>query len=409
MNSASSKKLTLFVGRHKNLASGLWIYNLNLIKGLLSLTVKNRSPSDVELEIVLAGPKEISLDLGNRGTVSVRHLADFLGARRLGFLSDLFWRKPAKLLHGTSNFVPLFGNGKKILTLHDHFQAYPPSTSKTIYQTLRSLWYRLQITLMIKRADVVVTVSEFAREEILKRFKPKEIQVIYSPLDEAYLNDGLFKSDTAEGHKHLGFLAFASNDGRKNTERVILAFKRFLEANDEQLIIVSPNKEVMQNIKALVLKHDMVSKVELLSNISQQKLIELYSRVRGLVFPSIAEGFGYPIYEALSQGTAVLCSVGMLIRKLGQLKDLPVVFCDPFSIESIYRGILSLIDLEPSVEGRKHTASTVRTILHPETIARQFMRLYGGVLGEPFFEEEGIFPEKQHLRAIGEAYDHINF
>lgn len=304
------------------------------------------------------------------------------GSRRLGYIVDMFVSpKNVALLHGTANAIPLLGKYKKILTIHDLFQAYPPEASRSLYKILRSWFYKVQFGLMIREADRLIVVSEKTKHAVLKKYNFKRgIEVIYPGLNSNYLTCAL-------PHKRKEtrvFIAFASLDSRKNTTRILEAFSQFnsMQAQKFSLVLVVSSKKALARFKIEASTLGILQELTFRMNVSTEEMPAFYQSSSALVFPSLAEGFGYPIYEALSQGTPVLTSENSLLPGLAGLQGRAVIECDSFSIAAIVEGLVRLSKLDLAVEERRSIASEVRQTLDPVLSAQKVWNLYMEVLSD---------------------------
>ncbi len=103
---------------------------------------------------------------------------------------------------------------------------------------------------------------------------------------------------------------------------------------------------------------------------------ELYHEARVVLFPSLAEGFGYPIYEALSQGTSCVFSEGLLIPELEDKLGKFCFECKPDSIESIAGALKQALTARSEEVERLALMEQVRELLSFETTSRKLLELY---------------------------------
>ena len=323
MNSATPK-LCIFLGRHENIHSGMWVYSESMLRAFFSDCERCRAYSPIlirfggggrQKEILLELLKELPSDISNR--VSLQPLP-FQGAlRRVGVFFDIFAStKNASLVYATANYIPIFVPGSKILTIHDLLQAFPVPDKCNLYVTFRSLMYRFFFRSMIHSASLIVTDSDRVANDVKNRFHVPGIVKKILP----GLNDQFYGDIARERKKERFFIAFCSADPRKRLDLVLNAFSS-LVAQDPgiRLKVVASGKAAVDmassNIEALRLG----ASVEILRELSTGELIELYQSSTALVFPSEAEGFGYPVYEALSQGCVAICRQGLVDSSVEQV------------------------------------------------------------------------------------------
>ncbi|MDO4497037.1 MAG: glycosyltransferase family 1 protein [Bacteroidales bacterium] len=187
----------------------------------------------------------------------------------------------------------------KIMTIHDlSFLENPQWFSKAYYY-----YYKIMTPLAVRTSQHIVTVSEFSRNEIM-HFYPfihqEKITVIYNAAEER-----LFGTKKQNNTDKPFFLAVSSLDPRKNFDTLIKAFKGL---PDYRLIIAGGKNRVFGTSDAIASTEECPSNIEFIGRVEDQKLSELYANARGYISPSLYEGFGLPLIEAMMSGCPVLCS-----------------------------------------------------------------------------------------------------
>ncbi len=185
----------------------------------------------------------------------------------------------------------------KIMTVHDLSFLYNRSWfSKTYYW-----WYKLMTPLAIRTSKAIITVSHFSKQEIL-RFYPfiqeHKINVVYCGLD----TNRFHPQETASPADHRFALAVSSLDPRKNFMMLIRAFKGI---KDCQLYIVGNHHRVFSQQEEWNTESE---NNHFLGRVGDEELLRLYNQAECLLFPSIYEGFGLPLLEAMACGCPVLAS-----------------------------------------------------------------------------------------------------
>ena len=179
----------------------------------------------------------------------------------------------------------------------------------------------------VRRSDRIITISHHAAEAIRARMGIAEdrIRVIHLGVDLDRFSPGATPRER--------FLLYPANPWRhKNHERLLEAF-RIVRASDPDLRLVLTGSG-----------HERTPRpagVEILGRVSDAALADLYRRASGLVYPSLYEGFGMPIVEAMASGCPVAASNVASIPEVAG--DAAVLF-DPYSPESIADGIRRILD-----------------------------------------------------------------
>lgn len=220
--------------------------------------------------------------------------------------------------------VPLIKNTRVVATVHD-LAAF---SIEAKYDPARMLFNRKLVPAMIRRADHVIAVSEFTKKDLINHVGiPEErITVIYSGINHA-----LFEAMDPEAAREKLQLAhgldkpFFTYVSRlehpgKNHIRLIEAFERFKLENDSahQLVLAGADWHGANVIKARAAESPVRDDIVFLGFVPAKSLPLLYSGCDLMIFPSLFEGFGFPIIEALSCGAPVICSNTSSMREIAE-------------------------------------------------------------------------------------------
>lgn len=196
-----------------------------------------------------------------------------------------------------------------------------------------------------QKAGMIITPSEFVKEEIISRFKidAGKIQVItksarptFSPLDWEERNT--VKDGYADGREY--FLFVGGFDPVKNLMNVLKAFSQFKkwQQSDMKLLITGKtnvNREMLQKIQTFKFRDDVV----VLDHVSEAQLTKLMASAYALLYPSFYEGFGLPILEAMQSGTPVITSINSAMKETGSEA---VLYVDPENESEIAAQMIKL-------------------------------------------------------------------
>lgn len=378
-------QLTLFLGRHKTRCAGFWMYSVELINALCELVQDEREIKNIifPMKIVFSGLDQQQDELEKIKMkyadlpIDIVRLDDFKNHRKFGVFFDFFRVcKNTKILHATSNVLPLICSGKKILTIHDLFQAYPVNTPRGIYEKFRILIYKFLFLLQFNMANIINTDLDNVADELKKRYKKlNNVCTILPGLKSVYVNSQFIERE----HNYPYLLSFASSDSRKNIRRVIEAFANTHFLENIYLRIITSSNDLKEELEVF-LKANNISNIEVLAQVSDIDLQEIYATSRALIFPSLAEGFGFPIYEALSQGIPVVASANLTIEQIRAEVRPFVIECDPYSCSSISNAMQRVVSLSLRVEKRKKVAEYIKNTLNFKNTAIQFVKLYSSCL-----------------------------
>lgn len=205
--------------------------------------------------------------------------------------------------------VPLFFKKKKIISaIHDMCCWDCPET-----MTLRSKWYfRKCFKSSIKKAEKIITVSEFSKSRIVDILKcpSDKIVICYSGLSEQF-----FTHKTTEKCKlkynlpSEYILSLSTIEPRKNIGLLIKAYESMVEKNNNVCDLVLAGRYGWKENNLLDgISEQIKSKIHFTGFIHDVDLPAIYSEAKVFIFPSKYEGFGLPPLEAMARGTIVLSS-----------------------------------------------------------------------------------------------------
>ncbi|MDM7921684.1 MAG: glycosyltransferase family 1 protein [Pyrinomonadaceae bacterium] len=225
---------------------------------------------------------------------------------------------------------------------------------------------KILLDLPVKRLRYITAISEATRAEIVKYTgcEPSKIRVIENPVRDEFLGQQRIKEFNSSRPRilHIGITE------NKNIPRLIAA----LEGIDCTLVIVG---KIDEHVRSLAQSHNI--DLENRSDLSDAEIVEEYLRADLVSFCSTYEGFGMPIIEAQALGKPVVTSD---ITPMNSVAGDGAVLVDPFEIQSIRSGILSVMEdegLRNKLVARGF--ENVRRFL-PKRLASEYVELYREVL-----------------------------
>lgn len=210
--------------------------------------------------------------------------------------------------------IPMIKGTKVVATVHD-LAAFAIDGK---YDPARMVFNRKVVPAMIRQADHIITVSESTKNDIVKYtgYPAEKISVIHSGI-----NHDLFRpvpADEARDKLQMlhgidaPFFVYVSRleHPAKNHIRLIEAFEHFKLENDSthQLVLAGADWNGAETIKARAAESPVKGDIRFPGFVPVKSLPLLYSGCDLMVFPSLFEGFGFPIVEALACGAPVACS-----------------------------------------------------------------------------------------------------
>lgn len=242
---------------------------------------------------------------------------------------------------------------RTMLTVHDlSFRRYPD----TFVPSLRRYLERV-VPRSISRADQVLADSAHTRSDIISLFdvSPDEVQVVYSGVDPRFQPEPKPRErERLQRRYGIGrepyILSVGTLQPRKNYVRLIRAFAQLGIGGhpDVHLAIAGGRGWLYEEI---VTEGKRRRRVHLLGFVDEGDLPALYRNAALFVFPSLYEGFGLPVLEAMACGVPVVCSDTSSLPEVGGEAALLV---DPLDIDALAEGMAQALE---DVQGRREMIS----------------------------------------------------
>lgn len=221
---------------------------------------------------------------------------------------------------------PLFSRGRYVFTVHDLNHVDRPENSSF----LKKLFYKFVVRRGCKKAYKILTVSEFSKKRIVEwsGVSPEKVVNVGNGVDES------FNPDVAA--YNLGkpyYLCVGNRKAHKNEARVVEAFAHAHIDEDIHLVFTG---ETEPSLEKLVQELNVFSRVKFIGSVTEEELPSLYKGARGLLFPSLYEGFGLPVLEAMACGTPVITS---LCTSLPEVAGDAAILVDPMQTPELQDAI----------------------------------------------------------------------
>lgn len=220
-------------------------------------------------------------------------------------------RAHVDVFHAPANILPLAYRGPSVITIHDLAIYKEPS------------WFPRQVlstSVLVPRslthAKRIIAVSNSTAEDIQIFFNvpSRKIKVIYEGV-EHFITTRAARERARKTYniRHPYFLFVGTLEPRKNLPRAIRAYARFVRregelARDTEFLIAGGKGYRAEEIPTVIRDEGMQRRVRLLGFVSQQDKVALMKDAIAFVFPSLYEGFGLPVLEAMQLGTPVIAS-----------------------------------------------------------------------------------------------------
>lgn len=275
---------------------------------------------------------------------------------------SMFFGKQAHITQFFNYSIPPGVKGKKVTIIYDMaYKAIPETVRK---KTRR--WLELTVSKSCKRADRIITISKFSKSEIIKYLHVEEDKIVIIPLG---VNSSLFHSEykfdqiqSVKNKYHIEgqyFLYLGTLEPRKNVERIVEAYSYFVERNysiDVPYLVLAGRKGwLYDSIFEKVKKLNIEDKIIFTGYVLESETPILMCGAKCFIFPSLYEGFGMPVIEAMSCGTPVITSN---TTSLDEVSGEAAIKVNPFNIIEI-TGAMEAVMEESTfdkyrIEGLKH-------------------------------------------------------
>lgn len=198
-----------------------------------------------------------------------------------------------------------------------------------------------------RTAKKIIAISEFTKNEIIKYYGVKEdkVEVIYLASDPVFRR--IIDSSKCEqvnrvyGITKKYILCVGAIHKRKNIERLLQAFKELKQKNDDvQLVLVGGVIWDSVDLNNLICGSGLTDSVVYLQYVPDEDLVYLYNSAEMLVYPSLYEGFGLPLVEAMACGTPVIASNATSIPEI--VGEAGILF-DPYNISEMSDAMATVL------------------------------------------------------------------
>ncbi|MGD2036012.1 MAG: glycosyltransferase family 1 protein [Bacteroidales bacterium] len=294
-------------------------------------------------------------------------------------LPDRILKDQVDIYHGLSNELPkkLHETGvKSVVTIHDLIFIRHPEW----YPFIDRMIYKKKFLYSSRIADVIVAISQQTKNDLVEFFHmdEKKIEVIYQGCNDLFkhaLNDAEKQKVKEKWKLPEEYILYVGTiEKRKNLLSIVKAMHQ--GRISIPLVVVGKQTDYYKRVKTYIDKH-LIKNIHFLKEVSAHDLPGIYQMASLFVYPSVFEGFGIPILEALYSRVPVITSKGGCFSEAGGDSSL---YVNPVDTDEMIHTIQRVLDDKElrermSVNGYEHALQFAN-----EHVAEKYMELYDRLL-----------------------------
>lgn len=301
---------------------------------------RQRTGDETYVQQLLVGLSELGTELNihavarRAGLIPEGITPEILPVR--SYAARLAWQLPQRLRTlrpGVAHFqylIPPSYRGTCVLTVHDiSYDVLPELEDRAAGFVLRRLVPR-----SLKRAARVLTGSEWTKADLVRRYRLDPARVVVTPygVDRAFSPEG----PLPEVAPYILFVGALRS--RKDPVTALEALARL--PSNMRLVMIGPPRGETERVKATISRLDLEHRVEILGHVSLAELTAYYRGAQCFVLPSLYEGFGLPVVEAMASGTPVVSTTVSAIPEVAEGAAILVPIKDPGALaDGILRAL----------------------------------------------------------------------
>jgi glycosyltransferase involved in cell wall biosynthesis len=352
---------------------GIGTYIRNLIQALARIDADNHYAL-----LVRPNDREALRELPANFRIIVES-APVYSLREFASLSWRLWRERLDLYHATHYVLPAVVAPRVVVTIHDIIHLLYP---EFLPNPLAFLYAQRMIRRSLVRGDRIIAVSNNTKTDLMQYFDVAgdKIEVVYNGVEDVF-RERLPDEEVERWLRQLGitrpYLLFVGNPKpHKNLDTVVQAYARArrLASFEAPLVCVGNRSGNEFKLRQRAEMLGLVDQVRLLGHVAQEALPAVYQGATLFIYPTLYEGFGLPVIEAMASGVPVITSNNSALREIAEGFAHLV---DPLDINGIAKAIAQCMS-DPA-----HRASLAKLGLRRaddfrwEETARRTLEVYG--------------------------------
>ena len=354
---------------------GYRFFSENLLKSLLPLL------SSFEVDILLSDKcEESSIDIiknANSKVNIIKTNIPVIGPKRI-FLSNNINHKissKCKLYHCLhTNPLVIRKNIKTIATIHD-FSALVIPKYFSKFNFIKKQYLKFEYKYLLNKMSKIIAISSSTKEDAIK------YNILKTEENISIIGEGIRVLEANHNKKsdELYILAMG-NRPHKNIKAVLLSFSKLLKQpniNQKLRLIIVGSQTQETNSILNSFPYEISSRIEFKTNISDACLAKLYKNAFCFLFPSLYEGFGLPILEAMSYETPIITSN---ISSMPEVAGYACILIPPKDINAIAKALKTLLN-DKRKRANMVTAGRIQVKkFNWDIVAKQYYNIYLDVL-----------------------------
>ncbi len=347
--------------------TGVGIYLLNLLNGLIELDTEN------QYHLFSSSWKERFRDIAAAPNFHIHdhrwpvRLLTF-SWNRLSFPTiEFLLGRPVDIVHSPTPLVIPSRNARSVITVHDlHFFLHPEDASAEMRRDFPVL-----LRQHCKKSDAIIAVSEYTRQQLIQHLEVPSSKVYSIPhgVDRYFLDRVTDEEKQRVRSKfeiqYPYFLFVGTLEPRKNLSVLLNAFHGIPES---QLVLAGPEGWGAENWRDL-----FTDRVIRTGYLSKGELRALYQGAVALVMPSIEEGFGLPLLEAMASGIPVVASRIPVFEQIG---GSALLYFDKADVDELRSCLLQIQSDSELRRNNTEQGSEIARRFSWKTAARKTMEVY---------------------------------
>jgi len=355
------------------------------VHGLVSSLIRQNPQDEFVLYFDYRSP---NVGMFSRPNVKVKHFPFSQYGKFLSFgyshmlITAYLLKEGLDIFHVPAGVVPLTYPKKVVYTVHDlaifkHPEWFPSSFISR----------NLLVPQSLRKADAVIAVSASTGRDLKQLFNlsGKKIHVIHHGFDVQKIPLKRRATETVAKFKlpKQYFLFVGTLEPRKNVENMMRAFKQLLEttpaAKDVALVLAGQygyhSEQVMQEMLDLGLKRS----IRYLGYVTHNEKLDLLKHATAFTFPTLYEGFGLPVLEALALGVPVITSNN---SSLPEIAGKAALLVDPKNVGAISRAMKDILTKPGTAKRLAELGPKQAKLFSWDVCAQQTMAVYKKVAGK---------------------------